>query len=98
MTTVSTDCRLNINDGCIAAAWAFSRGEERRTVIEGNAALMFNDSRAAAGAAPLIEQAVNASELLTLTEILREEETITLKADIDRDDFAQLEFPISLGQ
>ena len=98
VTTVSTNCRLNINDGCIAAAWAFSRGEERRTVIEGTAALMFNSPTAAAGAAPLIEQAVNASGLLTLTEILREEETVTLKTDIDRDDFAQLDFPISLGQ
>ncbi len=98
VTTVSTDCRLNIDDGCIAAAWAFSRGEERRTVIEGTAALLFNSPSAAAGAAPLIEQAVNASDLLTLAEILREEEIITLKTDIDRDDFAQLEFPISLGK
>ena len=98
VTTVSRDCRLNINDGCIAAAWAFSRGEERRTVIEGAAALTFSNPTAAAGAAPLIEQAVNASELLTLTEILREEETVTLKTDINRDDFAQLVFPISLGR
>ena len=98
VTTVSTDCRLSINDGCIAVAWAFSRGEERRTVIEGTAALMFSNPTAAAGAAPLIEQAVNATGLLTLTEILREEKTVTLRTDIDRDDFAQLEFPISLGQ
>ena len=98
VTTVSTDCRLNINDGCIAVAWAFSRGEERRTVIEGTAALLFRDATAAAGEAPLIEQAVNASGLLTLTEILTEEETITLRTDIDRDEFAQLQFPISLGQ
>ena len=96
--TASTNCRLNINDGCIAAAWAFSRSDERRTVIEGTAALMFNNPRAAAGAAPLIEQAVNASDLLTLTEILREEDTVTLKTDINRDDFAHLDFPISLGQ
>ena len=98
VTTVSSDCRLNIDDGCIAAAWAFSRGEERRTVIEGNAALLFQDQTSAAGAAPRIEQVINGGELLTLTEILREEATITLKVDIHREDFAKLRFPISLGE
>ena len=98
VTTVSSDCRLNIDDGCIAAAWAFSRGEERRTVIEGTAALLFRDQTSAAGAAPRIEQVINGGELLTLTEILREEATITLKVDIHREDFAKLQFPISLGE
>ncbi len=98
VTTVSSDCRLNIDDGCIAAAWAFSRGEERRTVIEGNAALVFRDETSAAGAAPRIEQVINADELLTLTEILRDEATITLKVEIHREDFAKLRFPISLGE
>ena len=97
VVTAAQDCRLGDNAGCRAVAWAFSRGE-RRTVIEGTAALLFRDASAAAGAAPVIERAIHANQLMTLTKILTEEATITLKADIDRDDFANLEFPIRLGQ
>ena len=79
-------------------AWAFARGEERRTVIEGTAALLFRDASAAAGAAPVIEQAINANELMALTEIVNIGAIITVRADIDRDDFSELELPVSLGQ
>ena len=98
VTTAGRDCRLNDNTGCRAVAWAFSRGEERRTVVEGAAALIFRDAASAASAAPLIEQAINGNELMTLTDMLTEDATITLRADINRDDFAKLEFPINLGQ
>ena len=98
VSTASRDCRLADNTGCLAVAWAFSRSEERRTVIEASAALLFRDSPAAAGAAPYIEQAIGAIPIMTLTEIVTTEETITLKADIDRDDFARLEVPVGLGR
>lgn len=98
VTTASRDCRLAGDTGCRAAAWAFSRGEERRTVIEGAAALLFRDAPAAASAAPLIEQAINANPVMTLTEILTTDATITVKTDVNRDDFAQLEAPVGLGR
>ena len=97
VTTAGRDCRLADNTGCRAAAWAFSRGEERRTVIEGAAALLFRNAASAASAAPLIEQAINANELMALTEILTTGATITVGADIDRDDFAGLEAPVGTG-
>ena len=96
--TASRDCRLEDNRGCLAAAWAFSRGEERRTVIEGTAAFRFTDASAASGAAPLIESAVNAIELIALTSVVTDESTVTLTADVNRDDFAALRFPIKLGE
>ena len=98
ITAASRDCRLADNTGCRAVAWAFARGEERRTVIEGTAALLFRDASAAAGAAPVIEQAINANELMALTEIVNIGAIITVRADIDRDDFSELELPVSLGQ
>ena len=96
--TTSRDCRLENNHGCLAAAWSFSRGEERRTVIEGTAAFMFRDASAASGAAPIIERAIHSNELIALTQIATEGSTVTLRADVNRDDFAALQFPISLGQ
>ncbi len=98
VTSAGRDCRLADNTGCRAVAWAFTRREERRTVIEGTAALLFRDASAAASAAPLIEQAINANELMALTEIVNTGATITVRADIDRDDFAKLEVPVRLGR
>ena len=100
--TASRDCRHGTNPennhGCLAAAWAFSRGEDRRTVIEGTAAFLFRDASTASAAAPIIERAINSNELIALTQIITDENTVTLKADINRDDFASLQFPINLGQ
>ena len=98
VATAGRDCRLNNNTGCRAVAWAFSRGEERRTVIEATAALLFRDAATAASAAPLVEQAINGNEFMTLTEMSADSDTITVRADINRDDFAKLEIPINLGQ
>lgn len=96
--TVSLDCRIENTSGCVAAAWAFSRGEERRTVIEGTAAFRFTDASAASGAAPIIESAINSNELIALTGITTEESTVTVTADVNRDDFPALEFPVTLGE
>ena len=35
---------------------------------------------------------------MTLTEILTTDATITVKTDINRDDFAKLEAPVDLGE
>lgn len=98
VTTASQDCGLADNNGCRAVAWTFSRSEERRTVIEATAALVFGDAEAARAAAPPIEEAIGAIPIMTLTEIVTTEATITLKADIDRDEFAGLEVPVGLGR
>ena len=95
VVTASENCRLEPSDGCLAAAWAFARGE-RLTVIEGSIALLFSSPEAAASAAPRIETAIHAIPLITLTEILTDKTVVTLKADVDREDFAQLRFPIAL--
>ena len=95
VVTASQDCRLVPSNGCRAAAWAFARGE-RLTVIEGTVALLFSNPESAANAAPRIEMAVNSNPLITLTEILTDKTVVTLKADVDREDFAQLRFPIRL--
>jgi len=98
VVTASRNCQLDDNAGCEAVAWGFSRGEERRTVIEGSAALMFRDATAAQGAAAAIELSIGANDLMRLTEILTENATVTLKVDVNRDDFHMLQFPISLRQ
>ena len=95
VVTASRDCDLVSYPGCRAAAWTFARGE-RLTVIEGTAAILFRDAPTASSAAPIIEQTINANPLITLTEILTEEAVVTLKADINREDFAMLKFPIEL--
>ena len=96
--TSGGNCQLDNNVGCRAVAWAFSRGEDRRTVIEGGAALLFRDAAAAASAAPELERAIGTNELIRLTAIQTDGATITLRVDVDRDDFALLEFPITLGR
>ena len=98
VTTASRDCRLADNAGCRAAAWAFSRGEERRTVIEGTGVLLFRNAAAANAAAPMIEQAINANEVMAATSVTATETTVTVRADIARDDFARLDAPVSLGR
>ena len=95
VATASKDCRLVGFAGCQAAAWTFARGE-RLTVIEGTAAVLFRDQATAASAAGFIEQTINANPLITLTEILTDKEVVTIKADVDREDFARLRFPIEL--
>ncbi len=95
VVTASRDCDLVSYPGCRASAWSFARGE-RLTVIEGSAAILFRDPPTAASAAPIIERAINSNPLITLTEILTEETVVTLKADINREDFAMLSFPIEL--
>ena len=66
VVTAPENCRLLPSDGCLAAAWAFARGE-RLTVIEGTVALLFPCPETAANAAPRIETAVHANPLVTLT-------------------------------
>ncbi len=91
-------CRLENDTGCRAVAWAFARGEDRRTVIEGSAALLFRDASAAADAVASVERAIVTNRLLHLTDIRAEEDVVRLWVDVNRGDFALLEFPISLGQ
>ena len=98
VVSAGRNCQLENNVGCRAVAWAFSRGEERRTVIEGSGALLFRNAAAAAGAAAAIERSIGTNELMRLTEILTEDSTITLKVDVDREDFALLDFPVNLGK
>ncbi len=98
VATAARDCQLENNVGCRAVAWAFSRGEERRTVVEGSAALLFRDGTAAAGAAAAIERSIGTNELIRLTNILTSGSTILLKVDINRDDFPLLQFPVTLGR
>ena len=98
VTVVSRYCGLADNRGCRAVAWSFSRSEERRTVIEGTAAVLFRNASAATTAVPLIEQAIGANPVMSLTEIVRVDSTLTLKTDIDRDQFASLEVPVTLGR
>ena len=98
VVTSGSNCRLENNVGCRAVAWAFSRGEERRTVVEGSAALLFRDGATAAGAAAAIEQSIGMNQLIQLTNILTDGATITIRVDIKRDDFAQVELPIDLGR
>ena len=97
VVTAGRNCQLENNVGCRAVAWAFSRGEERRTIIEGSAALLFRDGTAAAGAAAAIERSIGTNDLIRLTNILTAGTTITLRVDINRDDFPLLQFPIPLG-
>ena len=52
VTTASQDCGLADNTGCRAVAWMFSRGEDRRTVIEGTAALVFGERCGGEGSGP----------------------------------------------
>ena len=89
-------CPLENNVGCRAVAWAFSRGADRRTVIEGSAALLFRDASVAADAAAAVERALGANQLIHLTEITTDDAVIRLRVDVNRDDFALLEFPILL--
>ena len=96
VVTASENCRLAPADGCLAAAWAFARGE-RLTVIEGTVAFLFSSPETAANAAPRIETAIHANPLITLTEILTDKTVVTFKADVDREEFAQLRFPITLA-
>ena len=98
VVTTGRNCQLENNVGCRAVAWAFFRGEDRRTVIEGSAALLFRDATAAQGAAATIERSIGTNELMRLTEIITEDATILLKIDVARDDFALLKFPIHLGR
>ena len=95
--TASGKCYLENNLGCRAVAWAFSRGEDRRTVIEGSAALLFRDPPSASAAAAEVERAIGGNALMYLTEIQTEDDVIRLRVDVNRDDFALLEFPILLG-
>jgi hypothetical protein len=90
-------CQLENNVGCRAVAWAFSRGEDRRTVIEGSAVLLFRDASAAADAAAPVERTLGANQLIHLTKITTDDTVIRLRVDVNRDDFALLEFPILLG-
>ena len=96
--TAGGACRLENDMGCRAVAWAFARGEGRRTVIEGSAALLFRDASAAADAVASVERAIVTNRLLHLTDIRAEEDVVRLWVDVNRGDFALLEFPISLGQ
>lgn len=96
--TAGGACRLESDLGCQAVAWAFSRGEDRRTIIEGSAALLFRDASSAAAAVPSVERAIGTNQLFHLTEISTEEDAVRLQVDVNRDDFALLEFPILLGQ
>ena len=98
VVTAGRDCRLESDAGCRAVAWAFSRGEDRRTVIEGSVALLFRDASSAAAAVASVERAIGTNRLIRLTDIQTEEEVIRLQVDVNRDDFALLEFPILLGQ
>ena len=95
--TAGGACRLESDVGCRAVAWAFSRGEDRRTVIEGSAALLFRDAASASAAAASVERAIGMNQLIHLTEIQAEEDVVKLQVDVNRDDFALLEFPILLG-
>ena len=95
VVTATLDCDLAAYPGCQAAAWTFARGE-RLTVIEGTAAIIFRDASTASSAAPIIERTLNSNPLITLTEILTEESVVSLKADVNREDFAKLTFPIEL--
>ena len=95
--TAGGACRLESDVGCRAVAWAFSRGEDRRTVIEGSAALLFREAASASAAVASIERAIGANQLIHLTEIQAEEDVVKLQVDVNRDDFALLEFPILLG-
>ena len=96
--TAGGACRLENDTGCRAVAWAFARGEDRRTVIEGSAALLFRDASAAADAVASVERAIVTNRLLHLTDIRAEEDVVRLWVDVNRGDFALLEFPISLGR
>lgn len=98
VVSTGKNCQLETNVGCRAVAWSFSRGEERRNVIEGSAALLFRDATAAQGAAATIERSIGTNELMRLTEIITDDAIITLKVDVARDDFPRLEFPIHLGR
>ena len=95
--TAGASCRLESDLGCRAVAWAFSRGEDRRTVIEGSAALLFRDASSAAAAVASIERVIGLNQLIELTDISTEEDVIMLQVDVNRDDFDLLEFPILLG-
>ena len=95
--TAGGACRLENNAGCRAVAWAFSRGEDRRTVIEGSAALLFRDASAASAASAVVERAIGENPLMHLTEIQADGDRIMLQVDVNRDDFALVEFPILLG-
>ena len=97
VVTAGGACRLESDAGCRAVAWAFSRGEDRRTIIEGSAALLFRDASSAAAAAASLERAIGTNQLIHLTDIQTEENVIRLQVDVNRDDFALLEFPILLG-
>ena len=96
--TAGGACRLENDMGCRAVAWAFARGEDRRTVIEGSAALLFRDASSAADAVASVERAIVTNRLLHLTDIRAEEDVVRLWVDVNRGDFALLEFPISLGR
>ena len=98
VATAGRDCQLANNVGCRAVAWAFSRGEERRTVVVGVATLLFRDGTSAAGAIAGIEQSIGNNQIMTLTKILREDAIITLTVDIDREAFPALELPVDLGR
>ena len=97
VVTAAGACQLESDVGCRAVAWAFSRSEERRTVIEGSAVLLFRDAAAAAAASAAVERAMGENQLVQWTEIQTEDDVIRLLVDISRDDFALLEFPILLG-
>ena len=95
--TAGGACHLESDVGCRAVAWAFSRGEDRRTVIEGSAALLFRDASSATAAVASIERAIGMNQLIQITDVRTEENVVMLQADVNRDDFVLLEFPILLG-
>ena len=98
VVTAGGACRLESDVGCRAVAWAFSRGEDRRTVIEGSAALLFRDASSAVDALASVERAIGINQLIHLTDIRTDEDVVRVQVDVNRDDFALLEFPILLGR
>ena len=94
VVTAGGGCRLENNLGCRAVAWAFSRSEGRRTVIEGSAALLFRDASAATAAVASLERDIGMNRLIQLTNISAEENIVRVRVDVNRDDFPRLEFPI----
>ena len=46
----------------------------------------------------MMGRSIGTNELMRLTEIITDDAIITLKVDVNREDFALLEFPIHLGR
>ena len=92
--TAGAKCHLEATPGCRAVAWAFFRREDRRTVIEGSAALLFRDAPSAADAVAVVERVIAGNELMRLADISADDAVIMLTVDVNRNDFPLLEFPI----